>query len=126
MSFYRDLNENNPTEIPDVTDAQAIVQNVVNLITTRKGTRPFNPEYGANIEDFLFDLMDETAELELFNEIVDAVNNYEPRVTLDLSQSDVTADPDNNTFEINLLFLIEGFEDEGLFEVTAPITQNFV
>ena len=40
-------------------DAAAVKQSVKNIVRTRKGEKPFNPEFGSNIGDFLFELADE-------------------------------------------------------------------
>src|SRR3990172_4649355 len=111
-NYYYDLNEENPTENPEVTDVNSIVQNVLNLILTPKRTRMFDPEYGVDLDDQLFELFDDASALEIFNSVTDAVRKYEPRVILDFSQSDVTADPDNNSYEVKLFFQIQGFNED--------------
>jgi phage baseplate assembly protein W len=122
MAFYRDPNSITPTIRPDSTDVDAVVQGVRNLISTRKGERPFRPDFGINIVDYLFELMDESAGLQLLAEILDAVTNYEPRVIIDRQRSEVTPDPDNNTLEVSLFFEVQGFEGN-TFEVTESIRQ---
>lgn len=121
--YYRDINEDNPKTSPDLYDVDSITQNIVNLIRTTKGTRPFNIEYGVDIEDELFELMDTGAELRIYNTIADGLRQFEPRVELDQGASDVVADPDNNQFDIKLYFSIEGFDDK-LYQVTESIQQR--
>ena len=119
--YYRDINETTPQTEPDLFDVRSILQNVVNLITTRKGTRAFeNIEWGVDIEDELFDLMDSGAELRIFNAIVDALNQFEPRVSLDQGKSNVIADSANHEFKLDLYFEIEGFDDK-LFNVSETL-----
>ena len=123
-NYYFDLNEEKPTENPEVTDVNSIVQNVLNLILTPKRTRMFDPEYGVDLDEQLFELFDDASALEIFNSVTDAVRKYEPRVILDFSQSDVTADPDNNSYEVKLFFQIQGFNEDGkLFSVTTSLTR---
>lgn len=122
MPFYRDLNDDTPQENPNVLDVDAVVQGVRDLLLTSQNERLFEPDYGINVEDYLFELMDDTAALELFGEIVDAVRRYEPRVSLDLARSDVVTNEDENSFEITLYFTIKGFSGE-LYEVTESITR---
>lgn len=122
MPIYRDINVDNPIENPDVFDVDAVVQGLVELIKTREGERPFEPDFGLNLDGLLFDLMDAGAALTVFNQIVDKVARFEPRVLLDVSQSEVVADPDNNSFPVTLFFRIQGFEDQ-TFEVTEAISR---
>lgn len=120
MPFYKDLNERTPTQKPDLFEVQAISQNLVNIISTQKGTRPFEPNYGVNLANKLFDLMDDVSALDIFNDVIDTIKLYEPRAMLDLSQSDVVSDPDNNTYDVSIFFKIKGFENE-TFSVTQAI-----
>jgi len=119
--FYKDVNSITSTNRPDVTDVDAITQALLNLIRTRKGERPFNNDFGLDIEDRLFDLMDDGTKLEILTEIFDAVSRYEPRVELSRSRSDIEFDEENNKIEITLVFSILGFEDDKLFEVTTSL-----
>lgn len=123
MAFYRDFTQLNFKVRPYVTDVDAIIQSVRNLVSTRKGERPFRPDYGINIVDYLFELMDESASLQLLSDVFDAVQFYEPRVKIDRQRSEVKADPDTYTFEVSLFFEIEGFEEDGIFNVTETVRQ---
>ena len=100
-----------------------MAQAVRNLVSTRKGERPFEPDFGINIADFLFELMDDAASLQLLTEIFDAVNVFEPRVTVDTQRSEVNPDPDTHTFAVNVFFTINGFDDGEIFQVTTTIRQ---
>lgn len=120
--YYKDLNDNNPTENPDVLDVEAIVQNVANFTFTNKGERPFLPDFGMDLDSYLFELMDDEASVEVFNNIVSGLRKYEPRVTLDFSLSAVVPDPEENQFLVDLHFVIEGFDGQ-TFRVTDALTR---
>jgi phage baseplate assembly protein W len=121
MSFYRDINESLPKQTPDLFDVNSIVQNVKNLVLTEKGTRLFDPDYGITLESKLFDLMSDVSALDIFNEVVRALDKYEPRVLLVFTDSGVEADPDTNTYNLKLSFKIKGFGDQ-IFTVTEALT----
>ena len=123
MAFYRDINQKNFKDRPYLTDVDAVIQSVRNLVSTRKGERYFRPDYGIDIAEYLFELMDESAGLQLLSDVFTAVTTYEPRVKLDRSRSEVIPDPDTYSFEIVLFFEIEGFEGEGIFDVTETVRQ---
>ena len=69
-------------------DIQAISRALKNLIQTNHYERPFKPSLGLNLRSMLFELqMTHTRVLE--NEIIDLINDYEPRanVTSVMAQS---------------------------------------
>lgn len=108
MAIFVDVNEKNPTERPLVTDGQAIAQMIEDLMSTRKGERLFDPEYGLDLQDYLFDLMDEQSGVVVFREIRSEVRKYLPIVEVMDAQSSVIIDPDTNAFYIDLAFIIKG------------------
>lgn len=120
MTFYRDINNNTPTQKPSISDVEAVSQSVVDILMTRPGERPFNPDYGINLEASIFELMDIGSEMQLMNEIIDKVRKYEPRVLLNTSKSEVIADEEKNEYEVSLWFAIVGFNGE-LFQVTQGV-----
>ena len=118
--YYKDVNAETPTKRANVTDYNAILQGVRNLIRTRPGERPFLVDYGIALDDSIWELMDDLSGLEIYNEIIEKLKRYEPRVTLNTSTSSVIALPDENEFQVQLFIEIEGFEGQQ-FEVTEPI-----
>lgn len=108
--MYKDINVYRPRIKPEVEDLDSIQQSLINLILTRPGERPFNVDYGINTEDMLFDLADDTTALSLYNELVAKIKLFEPRVKLNTSETDVSADLDNNAINIKLVFEVTGFE----------------
>lgn len=60
-------------------DAAAVKQSVKNILLTNYAEKPFVPEFGANLNDFLFNL-DTEFDSDLIEEsIIQAINDYEPR-----------------------------------------------
>ena len=59
----------------------AVRQSVKNLVMTNHYERPFKPSLGLNLRSMLFELqMTHTKVLE--NEIIDLINDYEPRASV--------------------------------------------
>jgi len=52
---------------------------IQNLILTNKYERPFNPDFGSNIQKYLFEPMTPDVQEHLQNEIKSAIENFEPR-----------------------------------------------
>jgi phage baseplate assembly protein W len=61
-------------------DVEAVKQSVVNILSTNRGERPFMPDFGANIQGFLFENVDSVTSALIEEQIRSAIANYEPRV----------------------------------------------
>ena len=65
------------------TKLNAVKQSVVNLLTLRKGDKPFHPEIKSPIFDYLFDNITAVERLILEGEVSRYLTNYEPRLRVD-------------------------------------------
>jgi len=63
-------------------DIEMLASSVKMLLTTSKGERVMQPEYGTNLRLILFELQTSGIEGLVQQEIVDALTRWEPRVTL--------------------------------------------
>lgn len=97
-------------------DEQAVINSLKNIILTNHYEKPFNPDYGSNIRALLFENIDSITAIILEREILQTIENFEPRVSV----SKVTAIPDfdNNGYSIKLDFFI--------INLTNPITIQFL
>ena len=93
----------------------SIKQSVKNLVLTRKGEKPFHPEIGSHIYTHLFDNMTVDTVVNIKTTIEDVINTYEPRVIL--SSVVVVANPDQNVFDVTIIFRLINEPD--------PITVEF-
>ena len=59
---------------------RSIKNSLLGIITTRKGSRPFNPEFGCDLSDQLFENMTPLTADTVERNIESAVRNYEPRI----------------------------------------------
>lgn len=112
MAIYSDINQYNPTKNSILYDFESIKQSIHNILDTKPTQRLFNPEFGAQISDLLFEVMDEITEIRIKSFIIDAINRWEPRVTMDFANSTVTAIYEENKYDVTLSFKIKGIEDE--------------
>jgi phage baseplate assembly protein W len=85
-------------------DEMAVIRSVRNLLLTKNYERPFQPNIGSGIEMMLFEPIDFLTGQSLRTEIQSTIENHEPRVTIDSIL--VTADPDNNSYDVYLRFFI--------------------
>ncbi|AKO61160.1 baseplate wedge subunit [Escherichia phage APCEc01] len=59
---------------------RSIKNSLLGIVTTRKGSRPFDPEFGCDLVDELFENMTPLTADTIERNIQAAVRNYEPRI----------------------------------------------
>lgn len=111
MPLYSDVNQFSPTNQALNYDLQSIYQSITNILATPKNTRLFLPEFGSTIENLLFEPMTEETAASLYDTIIIAIQQWEPRVTIDYARSSVTPDYDNYTYHVFLTFKVNGLSD---------------
>ena len=63
-----------------VLDRAVIEYMILNILQTEKGTYPFEPAFGVNLEKYLFRLNNVQTEASIQNEVQDAVTQWMPYV----------------------------------------------
>lgn len=86
-------------------DAQAVIRSIRNILLTRHYEKPFNPDFGSNLDAILFENFSSLTSSMLENEIRNVVANYEPRANINDVQ--VSPNTDMNTYSVYLSFYIE-------------------
>jgi len=69
-------------DVSPLSEEKAVKGALINLLRSPVGERPFNPEYGTNLEKYLFEPADPITENEINQDIAYAIQKFEPRVTL--------------------------------------------
>ena len=97
-------------------DSSSVKQALKNLIMTNRKERLFNPNFGSDIQQLLFELATPATAALIKNFIETTINNFEPRVEIvDLV---VNPDVDRNTYSVSLTF--------GLHTVAEPLLLEFI
>jgi len=86
----------------------AIKRSIRNIIQTLPYERFFNPLFGSDIRTSLFDFIDFGTASILEQQLIVAIQNFEPRVRD--TKIEVTPRPDLNSFEIVISYTIVGQE----------------
>ena len=86
----------------------AIRRSVRNIVQTIPTERFFNPLFGSDVTGSLFDFVDFGTASVIQSQIEVSISNFEPRV--DNVSVEVFPRPDNNEFEVNVIFDIIGQE----------------
>ena len=84
----------------------AIKKSVRNLVQTIPTERFFNSVLGSEVRDSLFDFVDFGTASVIQDQILNTIENFEPRV--DNVSVEVEPRPDTNEFEVNVFFDIIG------------------
>jgi phage baseplate assembly protein W len=108
--IWSDLNEYSPTKVAKVTDVASVYQSIGNILATHKLTRMFEPEFGSEIWNVLWEPMDDISRAKLYDAVVSAIQRWEVRVFLVQSESFVLAFPDEHRYEASLVFTIIGLD----------------
>ena len=91
-----------------VTNTNAIARSVRNLILTKKGEKPFEPNLGSGVYDLLFENMDKQTATVIRDEIILVLENYEPRI--DIIEVLVKPNYDEGAMDVTLQYEIVGID----------------
>ena len=91
-----------------IKNATAIARSLRNLVLTTPGERFFNEELGSQVGNLLFENVDDVTAMSIRSEIINVIENYEPRVNL--IKVGVNADIDNYSMDVKITYRIIGIE----------------
>jgi len=108
-SVFRDLDLNfnvhpNSKNLITLKDEAAIRRALRNILLTQHYERPFHPEIGSKLKSMLFENFGPQTELSLRQEILNVINNYEPRVRV--VSIIVESKPDMNAYGVTITYYI--------------------
>ena len=86
------------------TDVAAVRQAVKNLLMTNFGEKPFEPNFGGNLNAFLFNLDTEFDELEIEENVAQAMAAFEPRAILRHVKALILSD--QNAVNVKVIFQV--------------------
>jgi hypothetical protein len=106
-AIFKDLSLNltpNPVtgDTPPAVNENAVKKALINLIRTPLGTRPFSPEYGTRLYDFLFKPADSETEADINDELNNCITKFEPRVKV----VSITTNMNDDGIEIELNYYV--------------------
>ena len=95
-------------DLPILKNASAIRRSIMNLVQTIPEERFFQPLLGSDVRSSLFDFVDFATASVIQEQILETIENFEPRVANTVVEVD--PQPDENTFDITVVFDIVGLE----------------
>ena len=123
-AVYKDLPLNltpNPVtgDTPPATNENAVKKALINLIKTPLGSRPFSPEYGTRLYDFLFKPADGETESDINEELNQCITKFEPRVKI----ASITTNMDSDGIEVIVNYYVTTVTNT-LQTLTTTITRT--
>ena len=89
-----------------IKNVNAITRSIRNIVLTIPGEKFFDPDFGSNVSNLLFENVDDITASQIQEEIEFSINNYEPRVRL--TNVEVIADNDNASFDTIITYEVIG------------------
>lgn len=98
--------ERNPTtnDVYKKTEAAAVRQSIKNLLMTNRGSVPFKPVYGGNLESFLFQLDTEIEAYDIEEAVRTQIELFEPRAVLRRVTANIQGD--YNSVSLTIVFQV--------------------
>tara|TARA_A100001388_G_scaffold277496_1_gene268983 strand:- start:4620 stop:5063 length:444 start_codon:yes stop_codon:yes gene_type:complete len=98
------------------SSAAAVKQAVRNLLLTNFAEKPFLPRFGADLNSMLFRLSSDIDDDTLEDDIINAIETYEPRARVLNIKSNIS--PDTNEVNITVTFQIINTSEEAFVDVS--------
>jgi phage baseplate assembly protein W len=83
------------------TDVEVLFTSMVNILTTVKGTIPYDPSFGSEIPNLVFEPNDEITRSLIRHFVVKDLGEQEPRVNVIAVRTDI--DPVTNPYFVNIV-----------------------
>jgi|TARA_E500000318_G_C3430603_1_gene160964 phage baseplate assembly protein W len=87
------------------TDGQAVLRSIKNIVNTMFGEKKFDPTFGGNIRQLLFEPIGPTTTLKMEDAIKRSIITFEPRAILETVR--VLSDSNNNEYFVGITFRIK-------------------
>lgn len=121
--IYSDLNPYDPLENILLTNIEAIYISIHQILDTNEGERLFRPEFGANLDSLLFEIIDKITATKLYKRIVDSVEVEDSRISFDYANTSIVPSHDGKSYDVNLVFkLLRGGNDQ-MFEYSGKLSR---
>lgn len=89
-------------DVSILTNEQALLESVKNILITEPGERVMNPTFGCPLSKFLFEPINPITTVSIESAITNSIRMFEERV--DKLNINISESPDTNTIDITVLF----------------------
>ena len=91
-----------------IKNTTAIARSLRNLVLTTPGERFFNENLGSQVNNLLFENVDDITAMSVRTEIITVIENYEPRVKL--LKVSVNANIDSYSMDVRIVYQVIGID----------------
>lgn len=98
------------------TETAAVKQAIKTLLNTNRFEKPFQPDFGVDLQRYLFELADDDTGGEVIQQIKNTIETYEPRAIV--RSIDVGVQEDINAINILLTFNVRNTDQIVTLETT--------
>ena len=91
-----------------IKNTTAIARSLRNLVLTTPGERFFNENLGSQVNNLLFENVDDVTAMSIRTEIINVIENYEPRVKL--LKVSVNANIDSYNMDVIIVYQVIGID----------------
>ncbi|CAM0069397.1 baseplate wedge subunit [Vibrio phage F86] len=102
-------------------DLNAVQESILGIVSTNKGERPFNPEFGCDISNQLFENISPASAFSIKYSIENAISKWEPRVII--RNVEVLPLYDRNTYQVTIKYHLKTNLDR-LFATTTILANK--
>lgn len=102
-------------DISPLSEEKAVKGALMNLLRSPVGQRPFDPEYGTNVDKYLFELADPITESQINEDIAYSIEKFEPRVEL----VSITTVMENYGVDITITYYVKNIPGLQTLETTV-------
>lgn len=112
MADFYDVNSITPTSKPLLEDSEALHQILINILNTKRGERPFN-DIGNDLEDHLFEIIDDVGAFSLLTTINSLIETYSDGLfILDMAATKITPIPADARYDTLVVVNVVGEKDK--------------
>lgn len=107
MAKYTDIDYKLNTVNKDLrlaTDIEAINNSIRNILNTPKGSVPGNPTFGSDLEGVLFEVIDDITFSLIQNIIIDELEKWEERITI--QEVNLNSIIDDGQISVNIIYIV--------------------
>lgn len=122
LSTFRDLPLYPNLEFTEGIDS---IRNAIDMMVLYSPGEDFtNPKFGCDLEDLLFELIDELTAERILATLMNCITFWDPRIRIMRKKSKIVPFPDRHLYELELFVEVVATEQTYIFEMTLPATEK--
>lgn len=122
--IYSDINEkyikDGQGDLKLSLNGEAVKTSLANILLTAKGSRTMLPDFGASLQDIVFENFNQDIANQISQRVKQEVLKWDDRINL--ISMEFNPDTDSNKMMVTCLFTVKG--DDNVMDLTIPVTRS--